>query len=247
MQSYIRNIVISSANERELGEFYAQLLGMEVLRTDWFVIGHDRETFPRLAFDTDPDYQPPRWPDPIHPQQMHLDLPVFDVEQAEAIALSLGASKLATKEHFRVFSDPAGHPFCLYTDHDLRPGDERAIARVIGNIVFDCFSPRALAPFYQQILDLPHVVEDRQDWVSIAKDGTTFPRLAFQQAVFTPPRWPDPEFPQQMHLDIHVEAGDEAVNQALELGAIPLPPMGGSCPVFADPAGHPFCLCSPDQ
>jgi hypothetical protein len=34
---------------------------------------------------------------------------------------------------------------------------------------------------------------------------------------------------------------------ALRLGAIRLPPQGGSCPVFADPAAHPFCLCAPGQ
>lgn len=32
---------------------------------------------------------------------------------------------------------------------------------------------------------------------------------------------------------------------AEQLGAIRLPPLGGSCPVYADPAGHPFCPCLP--
>jgi len=72
--------------------------------------------------------------------------------------------------------------------------------------------------------------------------------LAFQHvAQYQAPRWPDPAYPQQIHLDLQVEDGAEAHKLALRLGGIRLPPMGGSCPVFADPAGHPFCLCSPGQ
>ena len=73
-------------------------------------------------------------------------------------------------------------------------------------------------------------------------------KLAFQHApLYLPPRWPDPRFPQQLHLDMHAPDGTAAEDLALRLGAIPLPAQGGSCPVFADPAAHPFCLCSPGQ
>ncbi len=59
-------------------------------------------------------YNPPRWPDPAHPQQAHLDLLVEDLDTGEARALELGARRLdAGGERFRVFTDPAGHPFCL--------------------------------------------------------------------------------------------------------------------------------------
>jgi hypothetical protein len=51
-------------------------------------------------------------------QQMHLDVMVRDFESAEPAVLELGATK---HEHqpgttFRVYLDPAGHPFCLCTD-----------------------------------------------------------------------------------------------------------------------------------
>ena len=60
------------------------------------------------------DYNPPRWPDPAHPQQAHLDLLVDDLDAGEARALELGATRLdGGGERFRVFADPAGHPFCL--------------------------------------------------------------------------------------------------------------------------------------
>jgi hypothetical protein len=63
-------------------------------------------------------YTPPNWPGQRVPQQMHLDVMVDDLDAAEAAVLALGATK---HEHqpgtsFRVFLDPAGHPFCLCLD-----------------------------------------------------------------------------------------------------------------------------------
>ena len=71
--------------------------------------------------------------------------------------------------------------------------------------------------------------------------------LAFQETQLKAPRWPDPSYPQQLHLDLHVDDGKAAQELALWLGAIRPPDMGGSCPVYADPAAHPFCLCSVGQ
>jgi hypothetical protein len=71
--------------------------------------------------------------------------------------------------------------------------------------------------------------------------------LAFQHAQVEAPRWPDPRYPQQLHVDLDVEDGAAAQELALRLGAIRLPAIGGSCPVYADPAAHPFCLCSPGE
>jgi hypothetical protein len=59
------------------------------------------------------EYNAPRWPDPAHPQQAHLDILVNDLDAGQARALELGASRLhAGTDAFRVFTDPAGHPFC---------------------------------------------------------------------------------------------------------------------------------------
>jgi hypothetical protein len=70
-----------------------------------------------LSFQKVEDYNPPKWPGQEVPQQMHLDVVVDDLDTAEAAVLELGATK---HEHqpatsFRVFLDPAGHPFCLCT------------------------------------------------------------------------------------------------------------------------------------
>lgn len=55
---------------------------------------------------------PPR----AFPQQFHLDITVDDIDDAEPKALALGARPLPMTEEkvsFRVYADPAGHPFCL--------------------------------------------------------------------------------------------------------------------------------------
>jgi hypothetical protein len=90
-------------------------------------------------------------------------------------------------------------------------------------------------------------ISDDADRVVIAKDDRTFPMLAFQHAEFVAPRWPDPAYPQQVHLDLYFEESLPAQRRALRLGARRLEAKGGSCPVGAAPAGHPFCLCVPGE
>lgn len=247
MATYIRNIVFESPDPPSLGRFYAQLLNMRILREDWFVIGKDQNSYPRLAFDGPAPHRPPRWPDPEHPQQLHLDFPVSDLDGAEEIALRLGAAPLQDKGSYRSYADPDGHPFCLYLDPESEPGTNGPISGRIGRIVYDCFSPRALASFYEGLLGMPVRREDSELRVVIGHDDPTLPSLAFQHAQSPAPRWPDPNYPQQIHPDIEVTDGRAAEELALRLGAIHLPAMGGSCPVYADPAAHPFCLCSPHQ
>lgn len=73
-----------------------------------------RPTGRGLAFQRAPDLEPPGWPEGKPPQQMHLDIAVDDIEQAEEQALSLGAELLpGGGAAFRVYRDPSGHPFCL--------------------------------------------------------------------------------------------------------------------------------------
>lgn len=117
----------------------------------------------------------------------------------------------------------------------------------IRNIVFECPDASVLASFYAALLGMRLVV-DRGDWMVIAKDEHSLPRLAFDEVPdYRRPQWPDSDHPQQVHIDSHVNDAEAAHEVALQLGAIRLPDMGGSCPVFADPAGHPFCLCADDQ
>ncbi|HZS88561.1 MAG TPA: VOC family protein [Chloroflexota bacterium] len=247
MEPNIRNIVFGCPDPRALGSFYAELLGLHIIREDWVVVARDRSSFPRLAFGDGPaQYRPPRWPDPEYPQQLHLDFPVSNLEAAEELALRLGATPLQDKGSYRSYADPAGHPFCLYLDVAEAGHGGRPLSGRIGRIVYDCFSPRALATFYAELLGMHTRKQDSERWVLIARDGG-LPMLGFQHAVFPAPRWPDPAYPQQLHLDLHFEDSTAAQELALRLGAIRLPPRGGSCPVYADPAAHPFCLCAPGQ
>ena len=68
-----------------------------------------------ISFQQVEDYTPPEWPDQKVPQQMHLDVIVDDLDAGEAAVVALGARRHEVQpgETFRVFLDPAGHPFCL--------------------------------------------------------------------------------------------------------------------------------------
>jgi catechol 2,3-dioxygenase-like lactoylglutathione lyase family enzyme len=106
------------------------------------------------------------------------------------------------------------------------------------HVVIDCPEPAALAAFYSELLGLAVTYAD-DDWVVIAVDDTSS-GFAFQRAAnFVPPRWPNPDHPQQFHLDVMVEEPDLAEPEVLALGARRLP---AGDHVYADPAGHPFCL-----
>jgi catechol 2,3-dioxygenase-like lactoylglutathione lyase family enzyme len=106
------------------------------------------------------------------------------------------------------------------------------------HVVIDCPDPAALAAFYSELLGQP-ITYRSEDWVVIAKNDTTS-GIAFQLAPdHQPPDWPDPARPQQFHLDVMVDDVDAARPRVLELGARLLSPESN---VYADPAGHPFCL-----
>jgi predicted enzyme related to lactoylglutathione lyase len=115
-----------------------------------------------------------------------------------------------------------------------------AIAR-FPNFVLDCPDPAALAAFYGTMLEWK--VQSSSDWAEIRADNGNC--ICFQQvADYTPPRWPDQEVPQQVHLDVIVDDLDSAEAAVLELGATKHEHQPGTTfRVFLDPAGHPFCLC----
>ncbi|MEU8950619.1 VOC family protein [Streptomyces sp. NPDC048489] len=127
----------------------------------------------------------------------------------------------------------------------------------LGPVVLDCPDPLALAGFYAEVLG--GTVEPEKEaggedgegggaaarWVDLAVPGGR--SLAFQAAPgHVPPRWPAPEGSQQFHLDLTVDDLDIAEKGVLALGARPLDAADRSRTwrVYADPAGHPFCLCA---
>jgi hypothetical protein len=203
----IGTIVVACPDERvdEVRAFYAALVGENPRRR------------PRLHFDEGNDYRAPQWPDPAHPQQVHLDIHVRDLDTAHRLVVERGAMPLAGGDSHRTYADPIGHPFCLY------PGDADELWRV----VIDCPDAAALSAFYAELLGDDPV-----------------PALAFQEvSSYRAPRWPDPAYPAQMHFDVKVNDRSQVQHRIERVGAVRLRPQGGSCPVYADPAGHPFCLC----
>ncbi len=73
-------------------------------------------------------------------------------------------------------------------------------------------------------------------------------QLAFQRAArWAPPRWPDPAYPQQLHLDIRVSDADQAEQELRLSGATRVPgERETGFRVFTDPVGHPFCITQAD-
>jgi catechol 2,3-dioxygenase-like lactoylglutathione lyase family enzyme len=103
--------------------------------------------------------------------------------------------------------------------------------------ILDCPDPSALAAFYSALLGLPITYRD-DDFVVVATSDRAS-GLAFQRAPgHRPPTWPDPAVAQQLHFDVMVDDVPAASAAVLALGATALAGAG----VFADPAGHPFCL-----
>ena len=133
-------------------------------------------------------------------------------------------------------------------------------------VVVDATDARAVAEFYRELLGFVYRSGDEppppgepdpkgQDWL-VLRDRTGEARMAIQQvAELSAPTWPDPAVPQQLHMDMTV--ADEAQlaeqrDRALSLGAKLLADRSAdpeeALYVFADPAGHPFCIfVSPDH
>ena len=127
-------------------------------------------------------------------------------------------------------------------------------------VVVDCADARALAEFYRQLLGLAYRPGDEppapgqpdprgQDWL-VLRDSAGTARVAFQQVPQLPEvTWPTGPVPQQLHLDLTVPTAadlDAQHQRALALGARLLLDRSGDpeepLRVYADPAGHPFCI-----
>jgi catechol-2,3-dioxygenase len=222
-----------AANINELASFYAELTGWEIIRreSDWITLrtGDGQE----VAFQLAPDHVAPEWPGQERPQQFHLDLQIDGTAAAAERAVGLGATRLAEGPSWVTLADPAGHPFDLCQKDGVGP--------VMGlfAVTIDAPDAAALARFYTDLLRM-QVTYEGPEGALITGDGKS---VMFQQVSgYRAPQWPDPARPQQAHLDIIVDDLDAGEARALELGAARLNGGGERFRVFADPAGHPFCL-----
>lgn len=122
-------------------------------------------------------------------------------------------------------------------------------------VVLDTEDVRALAEFYRRLLgyeyrpgDEPSEPDDHE-WL-VLRDPAGGRGLAFQQVDDLPAvTWPEGPHPQMLHLDLTVASAEDLLaehERALGLGARllddsiddPDEPLR----VYADPAGHPFCI-----
>ncbi|GAB3009461.1 VOC family protein [Amycolatopsis acidiphila] len=111
-------------------------------------------------------------------------------------------------------------------------------------VVLDCPDPRALADFYAALLDWGEPEADPDGhWVDLPGPGGV--KISFQCVEnYRPPQWPGQDVPQQLHLDLGVTDLVAGRERALSVGAKLLDDRGTTFHVYADPVGHPFCLCA---
>jgi catechol 2,3-dioxygenase-like lactoylglutathione lyase family enzyme len=131
---------------------------------------------------------------------------------------------------------------------------------VIRQTVLDTTDPRRLAEFYRQLLGLRYRPGDEppapgqpdpagQDWL-VLNGSPGGAALAFQKVEDLPEAtWPDGAVPQQLHLDTTVPSAadlDIQHERAVALGARLIEDRSDDAEeplrVYADPAGHPFCI-----
>jgi hypothetical protein len=130
----IRQTVLDTTDPRRLAEFYRQLFGLryrpgdeppgpgqpDLKGQDWLVLKSPADRA-ALAFQKVGELPGATWPGGPVPQQLHLDTTVpitadLDVQHERALALGarlLGDRSDDPQEPLRVYSDPAGHPFCI--------------------------------------------------------------------------------------------------------------------------------------
>lgn len=130
----------------------------------------------------------------------------------------------------------------------------------IVQVVLDSTDVRGLAEFYRQLLGFAYRPGDEpppagqpdergNDWLVIRHPSGS-PGVAFQHTeTLHRSTWPEPDVPQQLHLDLSVPSKqdlDAQHERVIELGATlrydrsddPQEPLR----VYVDPAGHPFCI-----
>lgn len=117
MESIARlaGVTLDCPRPRELAEFYQRIGGGEIVYSSEEFVYLAVDGF-GLAFQADPAYRAPSWPEPGTPQQAHVDFRTGELDSAEAAAVAAGAQTPARQPNpavWRVLLDPAGHPFCL--------------------------------------------------------------------------------------------------------------------------------------
>ena len=132
---WVSSVTVGSPNPRELAVFYQRLLSWEVSAVEGPGPGEPAEAgwaqlrapagLPGLTtinIEHERQFARPAWPSEPGRQHItaHLDLPVADLDAAQARALEAGAvlAPVQPQDGVRVMLDPDGHPFCLFVAAD---------------------------------------------------------------------------------------------------------------------------------
>jgi catechol 2,3-dioxygenase-like lactoylglutathione lyase family enzyme len=126
----VTSVTIGAPRPRELADFYARMLGWQIVDEDppkpgappgsgWAQLAApDGQQGPTLNFEYEAHYTRPVWPSEADQQSImeHLDIAVKDLKAAVAWAVDAGATlaDYQPQEDVRVLFDPAGHAFCLF-------------------------------------------------------------------------------------------------------------------------------------
>lgn len=109
------SFVLDCDDPGRLAAFYGALLDWRPTSDDGWGEVRSAAGDQCICFQRVEQYRPPEWPGQAVPQQMHMDVMVDDLDAGERAVLELGATRADHQPGttFRVFLDPAGHPFCL--------------------------------------------------------------------------------------------------------------------------------------
>jgi len=115
---------LDCANPVELAKFYSKITGLKVQPFDegetaetceWLELWDENDRT-KMAFQKIDNYRVPTWPTGDLPQQAHMDFHAKNLDIAENEILAVGGRKAEHQvrpHRFRVYLDPAGHPFCI--------------------------------------------------------------------------------------------------------------------------------------
>lgn len=233
---YLENVALDAVDPGTVGRFWEVLLGCTTLldEPDAF------ET--RLTVPDGPalDVCVQRVPEPpTEPVRLHLDISGGS-HQAEVVerALALGAHHLDIGQHdvpWVVLADPEGNPFCVM---ETRP--EYAVSGPIAALPLDSADPERDAAFWAEL----------SGWVPVPSSmaaALRHPSGRGPLLELCPEPSPKGAAKNRLHLDIRLEAGDDAdavLARVVELGGRELHPSWGALPwrVVTDPSGNELCL-----
>lgn len=109
-------VTLNAPDARALADFYAEIThGVARGSSAWAAVSGPHGS---ISFQQVEDFHPPTWPGGLAPMHSHLDFLVDDLQSSGARVCAAGATLLdhqPNSDHCHVYTDPAGHPFCLST------------------------------------------------------------------------------------------------------------------------------------